>query len=233
MRSCHPTRHIACNSPDTRVMRTLRASSWRRPVPQTNYLARYADLNDTELVLLTRQGDEHAYAELWTKYSRRAEAVARRISRTFEPHDLVAESYTRVLQAIRSGGGPTGTFSGYLYTTIRNVAANWARNTVPTVDSDILDDIPDGTDLEHSIETRLAVADVFQSLPPRWQEALWYSEVKDLPASDIGAIFGIKATAAAMLTSRARHGFRRAWEAAHTDLSGSGHSPSMTSVPTA
>jgi RNA polymerase sigma factor (sigma-70 family) len=204
-------------------------------VPKANFLARSPHLADTELVTLTRQGHDDAYAELWMKYARRAEKVARRVTGTFDPHDLVAESYTRVLLAIRNGGGPTGSFSGYLYMTIRNVAANWARNTLPTADASNLDDLPDGTDLERETELRFAVADAFQSLPSRWQEALWYSEVKDLPASEIGAIFGIKTTAAAMLTSRARQGFRRAWEAAHTgdsaDAFATGTKTIVTSTP--
>lgn len=201
-------------------------------MPRPQYPTRYPDLSDAELVSLTQRGDERAYAELWAKYSRRAEVVARRITGTFDPHDLVAESYTRVLQAIRSGGGPTGSFTGYLYVTIRNVAANWARNTLPMTGDDVLDDLPDAMDLEHSTEVRFAVAEAFQSLPSRWQEALWYSEVRDLPASEIGAIFGIKATAAAMLTSRARKGFRRAWQVAQGETSvGAGASRQPVGAP--
>ncbi|GAA1726604.1 hypothetical protein GCM10009746_05550 [Microbacterium paludicola] len=53
--------------------------------------------------------------------------VARSITSTVDPDDLVQEAYTRIFQAIRRGGGPTGAFRAYLFTAIRNTAASWGR----------------------------------------------------------------------------------------------------------
>ncbi|WP_431279168.1 RNA polymerase sigma factor [Leifsonia poae] len=140
---------------------------------------------------------------------------ARRVTGTFEAADLVAEAFTRILSAIRGSGGPTGSFSGYLYSTIRNVSAKWARHVPVNVEPEQIADIAADIDIEQSTEDRLSVAAPFRSLPARWQEALWYTEVEGLKPAELAPLLGITASAAAMLASRARKGLREAWAAAN------------------
>src|SRR3546814_2458099 len=54
-------------------------------------------------------------------------SVARSITSTFDADDLVQEAFSRIFQSVRRGGGPTGSFRAYLFTSIRNTAADWGR----------------------------------------------------------------------------------------------------------
>ena len=83
------------------------------------------ELGDADLVLRTRSGDTAAFGELWRRHYRSGITVARSVTSTLDPDDLVQESYTRIYQSILKGGGPTGSFRAYLFTSIRNSAAGW------------------------------------------------------------------------------------------------------------
>ena len=78
---------------------------------------------DGDLVLRTRSGDSDAFAELWRRHYRAGVTVARNMTSSLDADDLVQEAYTRIYQSIVHGGGPTGSFRAYLFTSIRNTAA--------------------------------------------------------------------------------------------------------------
>ena len=82
---------------------------------------------DADLVLRTRSGDAEAFGELWRRHYRSGMTVARSVTSSIDPDDLVQESYSRIYQAILKGGGPNGSFRAYLFTSIRNTAAAWGR----------------------------------------------------------------------------------------------------------
>jgi RNA polymerase sigma factor (sigma-70 family) len=176
-----------------------------------------SSMSDTDLVKRSRSGDTNAFAELWKRHSRAGATVARSYTSTFDADDLVAESYAKIFQAIQAGGGPTGAFRPYLFTTIRNTAASWGRAKRETA----IEDAEQIEDPTFSEENTLAALDrsltatAFQSLPTRWQEALWYSEVESMTPQEIGPLLGMKANAIAALTYRAREGLRQAWIQAH------------------
>ena len=86
-----------------------------------------SDAGDAELVLRTRSGNSEAFGELWRRHYRSAVTVARSVTSTLDADDLVQESYARIYQSILKGGGPTGSFRAYLFTSIRNTAAAWGR----------------------------------------------------------------------------------------------------------
>ena len=86
-----------------------------------------ADLGDADLVLRARSGDTRAFGELWRRHYRSGIVVARNVSPGTDADDLVQEAYTRIYQSIQRGGGPTGSFRAYLFTSIRNTAAGWGR----------------------------------------------------------------------------------------------------------
>ncbi len=175
------------------------------------------DLGDAELVLRTRSGDRAAFAELWRRHYRSGVTVARSVTSSLDPDDLVQEAYTRIYQSIITGGGPTGSFRAYLFTSIRNTAAAWGRARRETA-MDALDAVEDPASsdqattaaLDHSLTHR-----AFRSLPTRWQEVLWYSEIEQMKPAEIAPLLGMKATAVAQLTFRAREGLREAWIQAH------------------
>ena len=63
--------------------------------------------------------------------------------------------------------------------------------------------------LDHGLTHR-----AFRSLPTRWQEVLWYSEIEGMKPAD-RTLLGLKPTAVAQLAFRAREGLREAWVQAH------------------
>ena len=174
------------------------------------------DVADVDLVEATRRGDSDAYAELWQRHSGSGRTVARSWS-SLDADDLVAEAFTRIYDAIRSGGGPTGAFRPYLFTTIRNTAASWGRarheTNLETLES--FED-PDSTEAA-SLEAldRSTTAQAFRALPTRWQEVLWYSEVERMSPQQIAPLIGMSANATAALAYRAREGLRQEWIRAH------------------
>ncbi|MEI3874645.1 sigma-70 family RNA polymerase sigma factor, partial [Microbacterium sp. CCNWLW41] len=172
---------------------------------------------DSDLVTRTRSGDSGAFGELWRRHYRAGVTVARNMTSSLDADDLVQEAYTRIYHSIVSGGGPTGSFRAYLFTSIRNTAAAWGRARRETA-YDELDGVEDPAAGEHESEAALdrgLTHQAFRSLPTRWQEVLWYSEIEQMKPAEIAPLLGMKPTAVAQLTFRAREGLREAWIQAH------------------
>ncbi|WP_169580881.1 sigma-70 family RNA polymerase sigma factor [Microbacterium thalassium] len=180
--------------------------------------SREADLQgDADLVLRTRSGDTFAFGELWRRHYRSGITVARNVSPGTDADDLVQEAYTRIYQSILKGGGPTGSFRAYLFTSIRNTAAGWGRVRRETA-IDELETMEDPATTEQATADSLdrgLTHQAFRSLPTRWQEVLWYSEIEGMKPAEMAPLLGMKPTAVAQLTFRAREGLREAWIQAH------------------
>ena len=178
--------------------------------------ALHTAVSDGALIERTRRGDRGAYGELWQRHAASARTVARSYS-SLDPDDLVAESFTKIYDAILAGGGPTGAFRPYLFTTLRNTAASWGRARRET-NLETLESFEDPASSESaSLDAldRSTTAQAFRSLPTRWQEVLWYSEVEGMHPQQIAPLVGMSANATAALAYRAREGLRQAWIQAH------------------
>lgn len=203
--------------------------------------------SDGDLIARMRGGDDGAYEEL---FHRHADAV-RRYARTccrdgHTADDLTAEVFARTLQAVRGGAGPDQSVRAYLLTTVRRVAAAWAKTAKrehlvedfalfaeqasgPSGDGAVGitgdDTLELGADVRamHEAEQSLAMQ-AFRSLPERWQAVLWHTTVEEASPSTIAPLFGLSANATAVLASRAREGLKQAYLQAHvsTALSSGG-----------
>ncbi|MGW6708754.1 sigma-70 family RNA polymerase sigma factor [Streptomyces sp. NPDC054956] len=202
--------------------------------------------SDGDLIARMRGGDDGAYEEL---FRRHADAV-RRYARTccrdgHTADDLTAEVFARTLQAVRGGAGPDQSVRAYLLTTVRRVAAAWAKTAkrehlvedfalfaeqaAGTGDGPVAlsgdDTLELGADVRamHEAEQSLAMQ-AFRSLPERWQAVLWHTTVEEASPSAIAPLFGLSANATAVLASRAREGLKQAYLQAHvsTALSSGG-----------
>ena len=177
----------------------------------------YESLSDRELVELARAGEDAAFAELWRRHADAGRRYASSITRSVDSEDIVSEAFAKIFSLIKRGKGPTNGFRSYLVTAIRHTSESFGRTRRETP-IDFIDDLADeSSDDEHqnrSLDQSLTIA-AFKSLPERWQEALWYTEVEQLSTKECAALFGIKPTAMAMLTFRAREGLREAWIQAH------------------
>lgn len=173
--------------------------------------------SDGELIELSKRSDSQAFAELWKRHSTAGRTVARSFTSTFDPDDLVAEAFTRIYQLLQKGKGPTGAFRPYLFTTIRNTAASWGRarreTSLDTLES--LEDPSSGDEASIAALDKGLTATAFRSLPTRWQEVLWYSEVEAMTPAQIAPLLGMSANSVAALSYRAREGLRQAWITAH------------------
>ncbi|GAA3631293.1 hypothetical protein GCM10022200_12690 [Microbacterium awajiense] len=178
---------------------------------------RIAASGDADLVLRTRSGDRDAYAELWRRHYRSGITVARSITSTFDADDLVQEAYARIFQSIRRGGGPTGSFRAYLFTSIRNTAAAWGRSRREVG----IDDVAEFADPRTTVQAtedaldRSLTHQAFRSLPSRWQEVLWYTEIEGMKPAEIAPLLGMTAGSVSQLAFRAREGLREAWIQVH------------------
>lgn len=181
--------------------------------------------SDEALVERTRSGDQRAFAELWRRHYRSGARVARQFTSSIDADDLVSEAYTRIYQRVLAGGGPTGAFRPYLYTTIRNLASTWGAKSRDVQVDDIADfEDPDTLDDPAALALdRTLTARAFRSLPDRWQSVLWYTEVEGMDPHEVAPILGMTANGVAALSYRAREGLRKAWLQAHiNDASASG-----------
>ena len=177
----------------------------------------FTETADADLVLRTRSGDRAAFGELWRRHYRSGIVVATSVSPSLDADDLVQEAYARIYQSILKGGGPTGSFRAYLFTSIRNTAASWGRGRreVAIDELEAVEDPDSGEQATQDALDRGITAQAFKSLPTRWQEVLWYTEIEQLKPAEVAPLLGMKAAAVSQLAFRAREGLREAWIQAH------------------
>ncbi|MGN7966049.1 sigma-70 family RNA polymerase sigma factor [Microbacterium sp. 22179] len=176
-----------------------------------------ADASDGELLDRVRAGETRAFGLLWERHAGAALSVARGFT-GLDADDIVSEAFERLLVSLQGGKGPRGAFRPYLITTVRNVGRSLYKRDVPRRDADfdlMID--ADAIDGEHAAirdQHHRAAEEAFRSLPPRWQEALWYSEVDGLPPREMSGPLGLSSNAISALVNRARKGFRDGWVSA-------------------
>src|SRR6188768_425800 len=184
----------------------------------------FGELSDAELVRATRDGSRRAYAALYARHSLSALKYAKTLTSS-DADDVVSEAFLKVYAAIKAGRGPEEDFRYYIRSAVRNTYVSMvrARRTVPAGDS-IEDVVGDrGADIAslRSFDGS-ATARAFLSLPSRWQEVLWYTEVEGFTREHTATLLGMNANAVSALSFRAREALRTAWLqqhiSAHSDL---------------
>ncbi|MEY7970932.1 sigma-70 family RNA polymerase sigma factor [Saccharomonospora xinjiangensis] len=170
------------------------------------------------LVERIRRGDDAAFGELFQAH----EAAVRRLARGLssdasEAEDVTAETFFRVLQAIRRGNGPRDNVRAYLLTVARRVSWEWqaARREVPVTDEELVARAGAGGDAQSRTAESSLITRAFTSLPERWRTVLWRTEVEGQQPAVVALHFGLSANATAALARRARIGLRAAYLQAH------------------
>lgn len=173
--------------------------------------------DESALVAALRAGDQDALAVLYGKYRTEALAFARRLVRNeHDAEDVVQEAFTKTLNAIDNGFGPSGAFRPYLYTAIKSTAIRCWQHRLRESPAETL---PDERDIAYDdrIETVLAMSEheriltALGTLNQRWQRVLWYADVLQEPPRRIGPMMGIAPNAVSALVRRARAGLRDAY----------------------
>ncbi|MFI6426237.1 sigma-70 family RNA polymerase sigma factor [Promicromonospora sp. NPDC050880] len=178
------------------------------------------DASDEELLAEFRSGHDAAFAELYARHHRTAASVARRVVGPGPAaDDVVAESFTALLAAVRRGGGPSGNVRSYLLTTVRNTAVGFLRSQQKAVpaEAEVIDRPHEDGDGLVAADDDHRVRRAFAELSPRWRRVLWYVDVHDLPPSQVAPLLGVSPNAVSSLARRARERLRRAYLQAHQD----------------
>ncbi len=180
---------------------------------------------DRELIDRVRAGDLEAFDPLYRRHRTSALRHARYWTRSeAAAEDLSAESFTRVLYAIRNGNGPSEAFRPYLLTAMRNVARDWAEGERRTL---LLPDLVDLVPVQEDQDPVIAALErslaglAFMSLPERWQSVLWQMEVEQEGPTQLGPQLGLEPAAVSALAYRAREGLKQAYLQAHITEIGS------------
>ncbi|MBE3008495.1 hypothetical protein IL992_04745 [Microbispora sp. NEAU-D428] len=163
-----------------------------------------------ELLEAVRGGDTAAFGTLYRRHSPAARSLARQVVQGEDAvEDLLAETFARVLEVVRRGGGPASAFRPYLLASLRRYAA---AGVVDLADGDSLYVDPELAGLERS-----PLARAYRSLPERWRMLLWHVEIEGGRPADAGPLLGLSGRAAALLTRRARQGLREAYVRLHLE----------------
>ncbi len=199
-------------------------------IPEQSHRPRHAK-PDQLAILPVGDAAGRSYEDLYVEHAPVARAVALSMVPRDVADDIVAEAFTRVLGAIRAGGGPGVAFRAYLLTAVRNTANDWLRasrrtTAVGDVEHDLDDRVPEENlglarlsrgpeaEAEARVEAQL-VAKAFAKLPERWQAVLWQLEVETKAPAAVAPAFGLSANGVSALAVRAREGLRQAYLAEH------------------
>jgi RNA polymerase sigma factor (sigma-70 family) len=186
-----------------------------------------ASLTDAQLIDLTRTGDVASAAELHRRHAYDAKRVARVVADDHAQADsIVAEAFARVNAALRAGDGPEHAFVPYLRTVIRRLAVDAHRRTSdealaeePVANPAAVEDLPTIDDEIDGVDDRHLVRDAYETLPDRWQRALWFTEIEGRAKEALIPDLGSSTNAVAALAYRAREGLRQAYLAVHLSTS--------------
>ncbi|WP_449060518.1 thiopeptide-type bacteriocin biosynthesis protein [Planomonospora algeriensis] len=192
---------------------------------------------DAELLAATRNGNAAAYGGLYERHAPAARALARQLVRSAaEAEDVVAETFTRILDLTRRGGGPKEAFRVHLLTAVRRTVYDRERRRtasgeVSEGEAELFDPGVPFVDPALIGLERSLVARAFLSLPERWQSLLWHVEVEKSGPADVAPLIGLPADQVAELLGRAKEGLRQACLKVH--LSGTprkGCRPSLSKM---
>lgn len=183
------------------------------------HVSSHIDVNDMELIQALRNGDRSCEAELYARYQARAMYSARRIlGDSPDVEDVVSESFLRVFDVIRRGGGPTEFFGAYLSKTVVHLSYEYVKTgREVSWEDESFSHLPDEK-AQNGYDEQFEAAIVykaFQNLPERWRHVLWYSEIEGMPPREIAPLMGMAPNSVAALTSRAREGLRESYIASH------------------
>jgi len=180
-----------------------------------------SESDEQALLQRLRNGEDAAFGELFELHA----AAVRRLAQSLasdrsEAEDITAETFFRVLQALRRGSGPRDYVRAYLLTVARRVSWEWhgARRDVPVSDDELNFRAGVGADSHQRTAEHTLITTAFTSLPERWRTVLWQTEVEGEQPSMVATHFGLSANATAALARRARQGLRAAYLQAHLSV---------------
>jgi len=188
-----------------------------------------ATSSDAELLSAVRAGEADAYGILYERHYARVLRLARQIvPAQADADDVVAETFVKVLAAIKGGSGPTEAFVPYVLVATRRVAfdkASGKRTEIPADVAHLIDGAGAFPDPAETSLDRTLIARAFAELPERWAAVLWHTEVEQYRPAEVALLLGISPNNVATLRYRAREGLRQAYLQAHLSTARPGCQP--------
>ncbi|MDR0783725.1 MAG: sigma-70 family RNA polymerase sigma factor [Propionibacteriaceae bacterium] len=152
-----------------------------------------ATLSDQQLIRSTRAGSPAAFDELWRRHSAIG-LVAASAEVPEQAEEICEEAWILILDDILADGGPPAGFRPYLYATIHQLTTEPRDNPAVTT-----------------------MVEAFDTLPPTWQEILWYRDIEKMTTREIIQLLGLSENEITNIQSRARRALTAAWVKAHAD----------------
>ncbi|MEW2500062.1 sigma-70 family RNA polymerase sigma factor [Amycolatopsis sp. NPDC047767] len=180
-----------------------------------------SESDEQALLQRLRNGEDAAFGQLFELHATAVRRLAQSLaSDSSEAEDITAETFFRVLQALRRGAGPRDYVRAYLLTVARRVSWEWhgARRDVPVTDDELTFRAGAGADTNARTAEHTLITTAFTSLPERWRTVLWQTEVEGEQPAMVAPHFGLSANATAALARRARQGLRAAYLQAHLSV---------------
>lgn len=168
-------------------------------------------MTDNELLAISRQGDRSAFALLYIRHERPAWRFAYSLLRNeTDAHDVVAETFMRVLRAIEHGNGPKdGAFGAYLFSSVRHECGRIAKERARFSDFEA----PEITVEDYDVAEADALWAAFGSLPAHQRKVLTLTVVEDRPIHEVAEHLEITPNHASVQAMRARHALAGAYTA--------------------
>ncbi|HEU5419602.1 MAG TPA: sigma-70 family RNA polymerase sigma factor, partial [Streptosporangiaceae bacterium] len=169
--------------------------------------------SDAELLNTIRSGDPAPFDVLRARHAAAARYLAGQLLSGPSQADATVElAFTRVLDAIRRGGGPSDAFRPYLLTAVRRAARDdeTASPPVPVDEQQIPDPGQLLADAAPPGQESSPVLQAFVSLPERWQAVLWHADIEGATPAEAAPLLGLTAAGVLDLAGRARDGLARA-----------------------
>jgi RNA polymerase sigma-70 factor (ECF subfamily) len=173
-----------------------------------------APATDAELVSGIRSGDQSAGANLFERYSRRVYYLAlRELRSSADAEDVRAETFLRVLKAIREGqvNSPDA-----VRLFIRGTARNVILETLRSPQRAARDELPDlpVPELPGMLDADVvgAIEATIRRLKPREREFLRLLYYEDLPKQEIARRIGVDEDRLRLIKSRSLKSFREIYE---------------------
>ena len=175
-------------------------------------------VSDEALIAAVRGGDLEAYGTLFERHVQAARRLARQLVPVDDAEDLVSEAFSRVMGVLQRGGGPDVAFRAYLLSSLRRLQVDRLKAAARLQPTDDMTKFDAGVAFEDTVVSGFeneAAARAFASLPERWQQVLWHTEVEGQKPVDIAPLLGMTPNSVAALAYRAREGLRQAFVTAH------------------
>jgi RNA polymerase sigma-70 factor (ECF subfamily) len=198
------------------------AATAAAPAPAPTAEARVTEQaanDDREVIVRAQAGDEEAFRDLVERYKKRAYWVAfNLVNDENEARDISQEAFIRVFRNIAKFD-LRFKFYTWLYQIVTNLSIDALRKRQGQRRVS-LEDVGDVRAVQQSAHERLErlelkerVAEVLETLPPKYKAVLSLRELEGLSSKEIATIVGSTHATVRWRLHRARSLFRDAWEA--------------------